>query len=75
MLNQRFEVINPIWFNVIAGDIFFNPPQARRVTRRVSRIFVHSEYSAFTGDANIAILRVNFKEKYWKFFNCFNLVD
>jgi hypothetical protein len=57
-MNQRFEIINPVYWRVIAGDIFFTPASGRREVRNVSRIFVHENYIPFGGENNIAILRV-----------------
>lgn len=58
ILNENYEIINPLWFKVIAGDIFFTPATSRRVERNVSRIFVHEGFNAFTGENDLAILRV-----------------
>ncbi|KAG5666973.1 hypothetical protein PVAND_014977 [Polypedilum vanderplanki] len=59
VLNSRFEIINPIYWRVIAGDIFFTPPSSRRVTRSVSRILLQSDYQPFNGENNLAILRLD----------------
>ncbi|CAG9809633.1 unnamed protein product [Chironomus riparius] len=59
VLNSRFEIINPIYWRIIAGDIFFTPPTSRRVTREVTRIFVHSQYNPFTGANNVALMRLD----------------
>lgn len=58
MLNENFEVIHPQWFKIIAGDIFFTPASFRRVERNVSRIFIHPDFNVFTGENDIAVLRV-----------------
>jgi secreted trypsin-like serine protease len=60
VLNENFEVINPNWFSVYGGDIFFSPASSRRQTRQVSQIFVHREFNPFTGENGIALLRVSF---------------
>lgn len=59
ILNENFQIINPQWFRIIAGDVFFSPASFRRVERNVSRIFVHPDYNAFSGENDIAVLRVN----------------
>jgi hypothetical protein len=59
LLNENYEIINPNWFKVIAGDIFFSPASFRRVERNISRIFIHPDYNAFTGEHDIAIVRVS----------------
>lgn len=60
LLNENFEVINPSWFKVIAGDIFFSPASFRRVDRNISRIFIHPDFNAFTGEHDIAVIRVSY---------------
>lgn len=58
MLNENYEVINPMWYKVIAGDIFFSPPSSRRIERNITRIFLHPQYNPFTGENDLAVLRV-----------------
>jgi secreted trypsin-like serine protease len=75
VLNSRYEIINPIYWRIIAGDIFFTPPTSRRVTRDVTKIFVHSEYNPFTGANNVALMRVRrsfFCDIFLKFNSIFN---
>lgn len=65
LLNNNFEVINPFWFKVIAGDVFFSQESVRRVERGVSRIFIHPQFNSFTGENNIAVLRVSASNWHW----------
>lgn len=58
MLNENYEVINPNWYRIIAGDIFFSPPSSRRIERNITRIFIHPQYNPFTGENDLAVLRV-----------------
>lgn len=60
ILNENFQIINPRWFRIMAGDINFSPASFRRVERNVSRIFVHPDFNAFNGENDLAVLRVSY---------------
>lgn len=48
VLNTQNQLINPFWYRVTAGDLNIVTPTSRRITRTVSRIYVHPNYSSAT---------------------------
>lgn len=48
VLNNQNLLINPFWFQVIAGDLNVLNPTIRRAERNVTRIFVHPNYNPAT---------------------------
>lgn len=59
VLNSTHQLVNPFWFNVIAGDINLSPSSIRRQERRVETIYVHDQYNPNTRANDIAVLRVS----------------
>lgn len=44
--NNQNQLINPFWYTVTAGDLNVLRGTSRRVTNRISRIFVHPNFNA-----------------------------
>lgn len=67
VLNSTHQLVNPFWFNVIAGDINLSPSSIRREEKSVEKIYVHDEYNPNTRANDIAVLRVSAGSKHGAF--------
>lgn len=48
VLNGNYELVNPFWFEITAGDTHMLRQTVNREVRRVDRIFVHQNYQPAT---------------------------
>lgn len=48
VLNAQNQLINPFWYNVMAGDLNLVRSTSRREVRRVTRIFIHPNFNPTT---------------------------
>jgi RIO kinase 1 len=59
VVNAQNRLVNPFWFQVIAGDADLLTPTSRRQVRRVTRIYIHPNFNPTSRRNDLAVLRVD----------------
>lgn len=59
----NFQLVNPFWFRIVAGDLSILTPNYGRFTTTASHIYVHPSYVFNPRQNDITVMRVRNKSK------------